>query len=52
MMLTYPSHGAFVGLRSGEYVDRAQIEEVARERVVIRARLHTADETKHQRGEG
>jgi hypothetical protein len=43
MLREYPSYGGFVGLRPGDSVERTQIEEVARERVVIRARLETAE---------
>ena len=52
MLRAYPSYGRFVGMKSGERMDRTRIEEVARERVVIRARLgKTIQKAEHQRGE-
>jgi len=52
MLREYPSYGRFVGLKSGDHVGRVQIEEIARERVVIRCRLGTANQNPgHRRGE-
>jgi len=45
MLDEHPGYGKHVGLESGERADRARVEELARERVVIRARPAGADGT-------